>query len=787
MSAGAVNWTWVVAIEGVTLTGETQPTGFSTVAWPGPDDPATGVYEPVLVPGSVRVSESAINPIAGDPPSQSLSFDLILTDDVFGALFARPEAIGVLASPVAVTDTSLTVTVPTGTLEDVVPSGVLYIGREAFCGVASGNTWIFGDVMYDGALYPVGVLDRAVDGASGRLGHLYTTIRPHGVRSGTPPWPNDLVYMANPTLRGRRVFLFRAGRNAAGEWVEQLFGQYRIATELTTNAAGTIVSVRADSLVGAAQSAQFWTNPQRYTLTAGQWFTGVDDPPISRYQVTGTRLPALSSSYLRGQAVDSIIVPMAVGDSGLIASAQSFGTALAPFAGYMSTLFEQAPGGARTSAEGYILQRRFGFANGVPEVTEDDVVQRKQVTFTELLVSDPELTEQRTEHPFWDGSVVQQNPLLMVLQHLGERASGLSSQWVYRLGPDAVDVAGIETLAILYAQAQFPGVVAGGDGRPVPALRWMADTYLRPIGCGWGVNQFGQLTVRSLFFPATSPTDVTLANALEGRALRRSLQAAANAVRIDARRLTINGLGSFLPDPDDEASAVYAIDGSALVAGDNADDESTLLARPGIVLARAVATSLGEYLRGGPLQAVVTVTSASVSAFDPALIQDLLPGQLVTMTLTGLRGRNNKLIQALIVSHKWANDYTSQDIRVLLTDVSLVRWSAAVEIDTVTDNTDGTYTLTFATDDTIRPTPYDGYATDLETLQDQHDLGGFDLLLCDATLAAVETVSFNGIDMIFSVSTPAPGQWLTLSDLGTNPGTAAEGLFGFAGRDRFGL
>jgi hypothetical protein len=171
---------------------------------------------------------------------------------------------------------------------------------------------------------------------------------------------------------------------------------------------------------------------------------------------------------------------------------------------------------------------------------------------------------------------------------------------------------------------------------------------------------------------------------------------------------------------------------------------------------------------------------------DPDAVQSLLPGDLVDMQLIGLRGRDNVAVQGIVIASTWAADFTTRELRVLVLDISLRQWSAAVLITGVTDNEDDTYTLTFATDDTVTPLPYD-YSTDLATLQDQFTLGGVFLSLCDDKLLDRGPVTFDGVDTITTTAplVPAVGNWLVLGDLGDVPVAATR--FGFIGRDKWGI
>jgi hypothetical protein len=246
----------------------------------------------------------------------------------------------------------------------------------------------------------------------------------------------------------------------------------------------------------------------------------------------------------------------------------------------------------------------------------------------------------------------------------------------------------------------------------------------------------------------------------------------------------VNALDSFQPDPGAPLSDVYAIDGRGYLRADTTATGLDLLNDAGIVLARAIVGSLGEYLRFGPVQSLVRVNSADLNDMDPDAVQSLLPGDLVDVQLIGLRGRDNVSVQGIVIASTWAADFTTRELRVLILDIALRQWSAAALIAGVTDNEDDTYTLTFATDDTVTPLPYT-YSTDLATLQDQFALGGVELSLCDSTLEEREVVTFDGTDTITSATVPAVGDWLVLGDLGEN--STAETRFGFIGRDRWGI
>jgi hypothetical protein len=270
------------------------------------------------------------------------------------------------------------------------------------------------------------------------------------------------------------------------------------------------------------------------------------------------------------------------------------------------------------------------------------------------------------------------------------------------------------------------------------------------------------------------------------------LSVAAEAVRInigqgggDSPRVIVNALDSFQPDPGAPLSDVYAIDGRGYLRADTTATGLDLLNDAGIVLARAIVSSLGEYLRFGPVQSLVRVNSADLNDMDPDAVQSLLPGDLVDVQLIGLRGRDNVAVQGIVIASTWAADFTTRELRVLVFDIAIRRWSAAVEIATVTDNEDDTYTLTFTATDTVTPLPYD-YSTDLATLQDQFARGGANLSLRDQYLLELDTVVFDGVDTITSpFVVPDVGNWLVLGGLGNNP--TAETQFGFIGRDQWGL
>jgi hypothetical protein len=780
------NWTWIVAIEGVTLGNSTRPTGFSLIADPGDglrrEGAVLGTYVPLLVPGSLRLGSQEINVLAGDPPAQSFSVSLLLTPELYDVLFEQPEPIGVLDSGLAADDGSFDVVVPTGTLEGVIGGAqtTLWIGREAFVGTASGNTFtIVGDVPRS-LIYPDAGSDNDLARSSasvGDLGHLFTRIEDHPKRSASNigAQPDDRVFAACPILRGRRIYLYRGGY-AAGEWVEQLMGQYILSDDLEFGADAVEVTLTGRSLIGTATSARFNTRAVTYRLD-------LSDPSGALVNTDGP-LDSTGSAWARPDVdLETVLVPVASQSRAFLTQGQvgigsSTGNTYNPF-----VFPHQVP----IPVKPY----QFGYAEGLPP--EFGQAQPSTVTFNELLVSDPTFVLSDDHHPYYDGTEIQQNPLIMVLQHFGEHPSNLPDNWVYRIGPDSIDVDSIEELSQYFASATWPGIVAGGDGKSVPALSWLASMFLRPLACGWAVDQHGRLTIRSLLRPEQSLASITQSNTLYGRGQRRSLSVAAEAVRInigqgggDSPRVIVNALDAYLPDSSAPLADVYAIDGRGYLAADTVADGLGLLAQAGVILARAIVNSLGEYLRFGPVQSLVKVNSADLNDMDPDAVQSLLPGDLVEIQLIGLRGRDNVAVQGIVIASTWAADFTTRELRVLVFDIALRRWSAAVEIATVTDNGDDTYTLTFTATDTVTPLPYD-YSTDLATLQDQFARGGATLLLCDDKLLDRGLAAFDGVDTITTTAplVPAVGNWLVLADLGDVPVAATR--FGFLGRDKWGI
>lgn len=786
-----MNWTWIIAIEGVTLSSVSRrPTGFSTITDPGdsvrPNGAVLGTYAPLLVPRSIRLSEQQISIVSGDPPSQTLAFDLILTDDLFSILFDRVDPIGVLSGlNIAPTSTTFDVTVPTGTLESVVGAeAVLWVGREAFTCEVLSNTATIDDLLPAGLIYPDAGEDndvtRSAVGAAGDLGHLFTRVSSHRVQSGDPPWPDFRVYDRNPVLRGRRVFLYRGGFNAAGQYIEQLVGQYVISDEVQTNADQTVATISAQSLIGTARSAKLNTAALSY-----QFEVSLDS---TRPVISGTaRASSAQSSYNPGTTANDFYTLAAVGTRD---SAFLFGVSFGSLTGPAPVGVNLRPRTSLAGPDGLIDQRKFGQEKGLPDSVG-------VLSAFELLVSDPTISTVPENLPYWDGSEVQVNPIMMVLQHLGEHASNLSEQWVYRGGPDSVDVAGIRALASFYDSVDFTGVVAGADGKPVGALQWIAETFLRPLGAGWAVDQHGRLTVRTLLLPQRSPTGIVQANTLAGRAQRRSLQVAADAIKMDIGQgagdvpiITINGADSIQPDPAAPQSSVYEVDGGGYLAADTDATSLDVLTLPSVSFARSVVSTLSTLLSGGPYQAILRVNTAAVlQEMSADLVQDILPGALVQVTLTGLRGYSDTLVDCIVLSHKYSENYTVQDLRVLILDVTLRKWSAAVVVTAPGDNSDGTYTPTLSATDTIGAAGYevDGatYATDLSTLVNQHGLGGVECSLCDANLAHLDTITFDGVDTFTSATALAAGQWIVLGDLTENPSSDAEDAFAFVGRDRF--
>ncbi len=141
----------------------------------------------------------------------------------------------------------------------------------------------------------------------------------------------------------------------------------------------------------------------------------------------------------------------------------------------------------------------------------DDVPSIQGKNFNEILVSHPEVFEDETDHPYYtiDTSIVggaagiPQHPFDLLRAHLGTIDTNLPRTWRLFSTPAEADfyVDDSEIVRLrdsIFDGQEWPGVIAGKDGKPVDALKWLTETFLKPYMCGFAFQSEGKLTVRSL-------------------------------------------------------------------------------------------------------------------------------------------------------------------------------------------------------------------------------------------------------------------------------------------------
>lgn len=829
-----MNWSWAILIEGLMRRGETSthPLGLvvadppSSVTFPNGD--VFGGTCPCI--RDVRLSSMSVAPVSGEVASQTLSCEIDLRDeDVARFFFAEPSPVGVLTyggSGVSLSTNQVPVTLFSGGApSSAMPAGsVVYIGREAFR-VASTGAVSFtatstrpSSVIYPGAGETNDVT--RTGSAAGSLGHGFTTMRAHLARSSADspaPWQNDLVFVDNPSLKNRRVFLYRVGVNSAGQCIQQLAGQYRLDAEtLSTGADGLTLSFGATSLVGSLQGAKINRRPVVYQLRISRGTEFL----VAESEYGGITSLTDSLYYQPGQLISARAVVANGEEVGALCPVDENTTTPSLLFDAVATTRVLAPIDPASTFGGLVIE---------PAESVDSELR----AFNEVLVSDPMLSarssaastypQRATTHPYYSTeapdpsdpavttNAILTHPLHIVLAHLGVINSRLPNHWKIEYGPESVDRDGILSAARAVFVPEWPGVVAGNDGKPIDALKWLYESFLRPLGWGWGVDQHGRLTVRSLLSPPSAITsEIGQTLALYGRAVQRSTRASADAViasvggGVGSAQVTVTGRDAYLPDDDDPSSSVYEIEARGALSP-NAPT-STALDVPSVQLVRGYVSALGALLSKGARGLVITVTTAEISAIKPSRIYDLLPGELVTLTLRGLRGvsgliEDDQATSAIVIQHEWSQNYSAQKITTLLLPYRLRRISASAVVTAVTDDGGGQFTLTVEADDTVDPvgsgvpydSPFGSFSSDAATIEHQSEkLAGVNIEVSDQYLAAKGTAVFssrsgNDIVVVGSTTTPVVGDWLTIGPLGDNASTRAESELAFFGRDEFTL
>lgn len=853
------SWIWLVEIEGLARDGLTSnvqqsivPMALTSEPWPGDSAFAGGLggrvcdeWQTLLQPGSVTLSAMSFSPFAAAPGAQTLSFELSLPPErpeVERFFLSQPSPVARLTAAVTPTATTITMDDTTG----ITAGDVLYIGAECFrvrtvdsstqvslcTGIVGGNSpggptliWPEAGAANNGT--------RGGDGAVGVVGAIGSRIAQHDIPAvdQPPPWPDDRVYLANTRVKGRRVYLRRVswGLNATGDegYREQLFGQF-VITAVNVNADGTTISVSASSLVASFTKAELGARAVADRLMVNTTNAG------TLILATIDRDPSPDANERR------IWRSTAVAYSG--GSEAGFFVGLAGDGGGPTSLTKYAIPTSRTLG---VKPFRSDTA-----LTTDLVEQFSAGTagtaVKEVLLSDP--FEQNfdttgneatygpgTIFPYYSndkpgGAGRLKHPLHMLLAHLAQLHSNLPNHWQLRLDTSAVAVDAILQLAEQIAVNEWPGVCVTG---PVKAMEWLAKTFLQPLACGWVTDEFGRLSVGSVTMSRLSPWSVpdvaNLAASLRidaealapGRQVQRIVEAESGVTVMNIGqglgkepRIVIQSVDAYRVADGDPQVKTFEIAAMGAMSPDDPADNNLALMSNTIMLLRALASTVGLYLRDGVIQYTLHIPSsypAEDEAFAPFGVGVLgpampsryaLPGALVLLSaiIPGLRKLPGERL-AVVLGHQWQDDCATQQIRVA--DIgAAVRIAAAGRVVSASV-VSGQLEIVLDPDFEVLPVPYNappfGNVTeDGQTLAAFAPFGEFEFVrFFDDTLAernpgpgnAEQVASYNAATNTLTTSnvggyTPVAGDFVLLANLGESD-TPVEDYFAFMGRNLY--
>ena len=822
------NWTPVVMVEGLSLdrtTTDIRPTGLAFLPDPlqsAPEGRVTGAWRPALL-SIPELTDLTWSPIEGNSATQSLTFILSLdepddVDDRQGTLIRSyflgdPDPVAILAfgEVVTPTTTSFDVTMLDGTDADATfgEGSVMYLGSEVFrVTSASTDTVTIVNALPSSYIYPDGGSDsdltRSVDGVSLALGHLGSRVSTHTGRasaSAAPPYEDDRVYTANQRLRGRRVWLFRCAV-VGGELIEQLLGQFVIAgnESITMNEDATELTVTCSSIVGAFDGYQFNTRSVQWRRS----FYTINDGTL--VNVNGDRESTFSfeNSIWKNYAITVLqagqVVAALVGDRYLAQDIRMGG---------------DTPDVAELNTEGGLD------APSIPKTTFNEALSTNP--FDVVRLDTDTLTPDPTLHPYYSvdkpdpddpastSPGILRHPLHMWLAHLGCLSSNLPLHWKLPFALDSVNVTNV--LALARGQAgsirEWPGIVAGGDGQPLPAMKWLDESFLKPLGMGRVQDQYGRMDVAPVYAPRLSTASLTGSNTLQGRKVYRPVKLAADALTArlgmgvgSASLRDLSSLDVYLPDAGSvQSESVEIIAQGVLSADEPTTDLATLDGRPGVAFVRAYLSSIGQWFRRGMAKVELVVALPELNVMDPENVQPLVPGSLVDVDLIGLiditTGAKQQVggYQGIVIRHLWENQCTEQSVTIGLYRNRLVRYGFSLLITVVVDNMDGTYTLTFDDTESIAPdgtpgpnyvSPAGEFATDLATAVDTQTTYSADNVSVVDQYFAQRFVGTMANNVLTAGTAPIVGDWIVLADLGDGNDTA-ESTFAYFGRDKYGV
>lgn len=861
------SWIWLIEIEGLgrdNLTANNQfsitPMALTTQSWPTNSGYAGGFatsricdeWQAVIQPESVTLSAMSYSPFAQKPGAQTLSFDIALPNalpEIERYFLSNPLPVANITTIISPTDTTILM----DDTSAISAGDIIYIGAECFrVGVVNSSTLItvnqsiIGGSSANGPdiTWPYGISanvgTRAGNGAVGVIGAFGSRLATHEVPQPNelPPFPDTRVYLANPRVKGRRVYLRRVSWGVNGSGVEgyreQLFGQYLIR-DVTVNANGTTVTVSASSLVSSYEKAELGARGisdrlQVYTGPAGGTAALIDldnTPGNQDRRIWKANTVCYSNGSEAGMFVGTEFVGIAILNGETIfrslRTTRTLGLKL--FSAIQLELDEVNPEMAR------FISREAG--QKVKEVLISDPLEIiLDTSGNEVLYpSNP------SEHPYYStdkpgGAGILQHPLHLMLAHLGQLSSNLPYHWQLRLDTQAVAKAAILQYAEQLVINEWPGVCVTG---PVKAMEWLAKTFLQPLACGFVTDEFGRLSVAPITMLRLSPWAVpkvfdgtTATNSIDdsvlapGRQVQRIVEVEAGVTQSitgqglgKEPRITIQSADAYKVADGDPENTTFVIDAMGAFSPDNETQNSVLIDIVPVMFMRSITSTIGTYLRAGAIQYTFRIPSGfpdeeqEYQPFSDTLAPAMpsryaLPGTYVAIAanVSGLRKLSGPRLAA-VLEHKWEDNCATQQIRVL--DLGqFLKIAPAGRVVSATDNLDGTMDIVLEPDFEVIPVPYNAPPFGTIT-EDGETLSAF-----VATGSETEYVRFydetlaernpggGQYEEVFSYNTatdtlttgylngylPVAGDFVLLADLGEHN---VQDYYAFMGRDKFNL
>ena len=747
-------------------------------------------WQPLIVPGSLSMGEMSFGPLTGKVASSTLSFALTLRDDrpEIGRFFLAPvrakQPILLMdrGEEIAPDDTSAAFSTiePGASLASlgVAEGSILYNGREALR-VASVNdttdTITFVDQIPDPASAGTSPKSSGVALQRGQIGTYLGTHTASAV-DDLPPFADNRWFDVSPFCAGREVRLLRYDGESASEtvwWRGMIDGEPTLASD------GVTLTVKCCDIFQAMKDAQI--NRRGGRGTASKAFRPGDTTFL---QVKDRPVRSQDSLYREPAALSEAVYQ--VGSSAITGFYTSVSQAGSDF-----VLITSGP----SAFGGELLD------------VEDGYPGTSTVRINELLVSDPlDGTSPATNipliasvnHPLYctdlpdradigtTRNAILDHPVMMALAFMrGLTCPNLPDHWTVPIPTEYLDVDSFTAMAYTGPYAaidQWPGLVAGKDGKPIKFWKFVTEELLSGLGIGLAYGdpadgKGGQIVVKSLFAGnANIEGSVTLSQLVAGRG-------ATIQTRLAADNLVVNS-GQGIGDSPRFISILSALYDESFFPYDTGNVE---LSTPGLVhpddetdidQSPRVDFLIGLYRQFADLLRTPLVTVRRTVTADKLLY----PGQWVTISNTGgidpATGTTDTstAAKALGVVIKVTPDLSGaldQTVELYLLPFGLSRIGPAGEVDTAT-----TSTVTLQADEFLGPespyAPADGISVTA-------DAGGFEVgqkvLLLDSTLekmTQVEEISGISGNVITITGTwtatgggaysPSAGDILTLAD-----------------------